>query len=60
MGNKVLSPENIQQVKDAILYKMVFALGVEPREASKRNWLNAALRVVRDLATESWLQTRRS
>lgn len=37
MGNKVLSPENIQQVKDAILYKMVFALGVEPREASKRN-----------------------
>ena len=60
MGNKVLSPENIQQVKDAILYKMVFALGVEPREASKRNWLNAALRVVRDLSTESWLQTRRS
>ncbi|WGE89774.1 glycogen/starch/alpha-glucan phosphorylase [Actinobacillus arthritidis] len=60
MGNKVLSPENIQQVKDAILYKMVFALGVEPRDASKRNWLNAALRVVRDLSTESWLQTRRS
>ncbi|WP_404811326.1 glycogen/starch/alpha-glucan phosphorylase [Actinobacillus pleuropneumoniae] len=60
MGNKALSPENIQQVKDAILYKMVFALGVEPREASKRNWLNAALRVVRDLSTESWLQTRRS
>ncbi|WGE42682.1 glycogen/starch/alpha-glucan phosphorylase [Actinobacillus equuli] len=60
MGNKILSPENIQHVKDAILYKLVYALGVEPREASKRNWLNAALRVVRDLSTESWLQTRRS
>ncbi len=55
-----LSPENIQNVKNAILYKLVFALGVEPREASKRNWLNAGLRVVRDLSTEAWLQTRRS
>lgn len=55
-----LSPENIQNVKNAILHKLVFALGVEPREASRRNWLNAALRVVRDLSTESWLQTRRS
>lgn len=55
-----LSPENINNVKNAILHKLVFALGVEPREASRRNWLNAALRVVRDLSTESWLQTRRS
>ncbi|WP_301098444.1 glycogen/starch/alpha-glucan phosphorylase [Otariodibacter sp.] len=64
MGNysskAYLSPENIQNVKNAILYKLVFALGVEPREASNRNWLNAALRVVRDLSTESWLQNRRS
>lgn len=64
MGNHhsdtLLSPENIQNVKNAILHKLVFALGVEPREASRRNWLNAALRVVRDLSTESWLQTRRS
>ncbi|MDP0170679.1 glycogen/starch/alpha-glucan phosphorylase [Glaesserella parasuis] len=59
-SNTHLSPENIQNVKNAILHKLVFALGVEPREASKRNWLNAALRVVRDLSTESWLQTRRS
>ncbi|QGM80742.1 glycogen/starch/alpha-glucan phosphorylase [Otariodibacter oris] len=63
MGNYLsesyLSPENIQNVKNAILYKLVFALGVEPREASNRNWLNAALRVVRDLSTESWLQSRR-
>ncbi|WP_429945772.1 glycogen/starch/alpha-glucan phosphorylase [Bibersteinia trehalosi] len=55
-----LSPENIQSVKNAILHKLVFALGVEPRDATRRNWLNAALRVVRDLSTESWLQTRRS
>lgn len=55
-----LSPENIESVKNAILHKLVFALGVEPREATRRNWLNAALRVVRDLSTESWLQTRRS
>ncbi|MDG6262929.1 glycogen/starch/alpha-glucan phosphorylase [Glaesserella parasuis] len=59
-SNTHLSPESIQNVKNAILHKLVFALGVEPREASKRNWLNAALRVVRDLSTESWLQTRRS
>ncbi|OOH85711.1 glycogen phosphorylase [Pasteurellaceae bacterium 15-036681] len=58
--NSHISAENIQNVKNAILHKLVFALGVEPREASKRNWLNAALRVVRDLSTESWLQTRRS
>lgn len=55
-----VSPEHIQNVKNAILHKLVFELGVEPREASRRNWLNAALRVVRDLSTESWLQTRRS
>lgn len=64
MGNSQLdtplNPDNIQTVKNAILHQLVFALGVEPREASKRNWLNAALRVVRDLSTESWLQTRRS
>lgn len=59
MGSKILSPENIQFVKDAILYKLVYDLGVEPREANKRNWLNASLRVVRDLSTEAWLQTRR-
>ncbi len=64
MGNQQpkthLSPENIKSVKNAILHKLIFALGVEPREASKRNWLNAALRVVRDLSTEAWLQTRRA
>ncbi|KMK52180.1 maltodextrin phosphorylase [[Actinobacillus] muris] len=61
MGHSTsLSPDNIQDVKKAILHKLVFALGVEPREASRRNWLNAALRVVRDLSTQSWLQTRRS
>lgn len=56
MSRQSLSPEMIKSVKDAILHKMVFALGVEPRDASKRNWLNAALRVVRDLSTEEWLQ----
>lgn len=60
MSRQSLSPEMIKNVKNAILHKMVFALGVEPRDASKRNWLNATLRVVRDLSTEDWLQTRRS
>ncbi|QIW15935.1 glycogen phosphorylase [Pasteurellaceae bacterium RH1A] len=55
-----LSPENIDRIKRAILQKMIYALGVEPQEASRRNWLNAAIRVVRDLSTETWLQTRRS
>lgn len=57
MSRQSLSPEMIKNVKNAILHKMVFALGVEPRDASKRNWLNATLRVVRDLSTEDWLQT---
>lgn len=63
MGNalseKRLSPEHIQNIKDAIVHKMIFALGSEPREASPRSWLHAAMRVVRDITTENWLQTRR-
>lgn len=37
MSRQSLSPEMIKNVKNAILHKMVFALGVEPRDASKRN-----------------------
>ena len=57
--DKQLSAEYIQHIKDAIIHKMIFALGNEPREASPRSWLHAAMRVVRDISTEGWLQTKR-
>ena len=58
-SEKRLSPEYIQHIKDAILHKMIFALGSEPRDASKRSWLHAAMRAARDVATENWLQNKR-
>lgn len=59
MEQQALRPENINNLKTAILQKLVFDLGVEPQKATHRNWLNAAMRVVRDYSTEAWLKTRR-
>ncbi len=50
---------DVQSLKEALVYKLIFSLGCPPSEASKTNWLNAALLVVRDLAAERWLQTTR-
>ena len=50
---------DVQSLKEALVYKLIFGLGCPPAEATKTNWLNAALLVVRDLAAERWLQSTR-
>ena len=47
-------------VRQSIVYKLIFTLGVDPREAKHEDWLNAAMFAARDLMTESYLKTRRS
>ena len=47
-------------VRRAIVYKLIFILGVDPRNATPQQWLNAAMFAARDLVTESFLKTRRS
>ncbi|UOO85604.1 glycogen/starch/alpha-glucan phosphorylase [Neisseria dumasiana] len=47
-------------VRKSIVYKLIFILGVDPRDATPQQWLNAAIFAARDLVTESFLKTRRS
>ena len=49
--------ENVESLKKAIVYKLIFLIGRSPDEASQRDWLNAALYAVRDLVTEGWILT---
>lgn len=50
---------NVEGVKKAIVYKLIFLIGRSPKEASQRDWLNATLYAVRDLVTEGWITTAR-
>ncbi|NBI42234.1 glycogen/starch/alpha-glucan family phosphorylase [[Haemophilus] felis] len=49
----------VESIKEAIVYKLIFLIGRSPQEASQRDWLNATLYAVRDLATEGWITTAR-
>ncbi|MDU6938506.1 MAG: glycogen/starch/alpha-glucan phosphorylase, partial [Haemophilus parainfluenzae] len=49
----------VEDVKKAIVYKLIFLIGRSPKEASQRDWLNATLHAVRDLVTEGWITTAR-
>ena len=49
--------ENVESLKKAIIYKLIFLIGRSPDESSQRDWLNAALYAVRDLVTEGWIAT---
>ncbi len=51
--------KNLESIKKTILYKLIFIVGVDPKNALPRHWLNAAMFSVRDLITENWLVTRR-
>lgn len=53
------NPQHVERVKNAIIHKLIFALGCDPKEATTLNWLHAAMRVVRDISTEGRLETRR-
>ena len=50
---------DVEGVKKAIVYKLIFLIGRSPKEASQRDWLNATLYAVRDLVTEGWITTAR-
>ena len=50
---------DVEDVKKAIVYKLIFLIGHSPKEASQRDWLNATLYAVRDLVTEGWITTAR-
>ena len=50
---------DVECVKKAIVYKLIFLIGRSPKEASQRDWLNATLHAVRDLVTEGWITTAR-
>lgn len=50
----------VESIKRAIVYKLIFAVGCDPREAKPNHWMAAVQYVVRDLVTENWLQTQRS
>ena len=50
---------DVEGVKKAIVYKLIFLIGRSPKEASRRDWLNATLHAVRDLVTEGWITTAR-
>lgn len=53
------NPQHVERIKNAIIHKLIFALGCDPKEATTLNWLHAAMRVVRDISTEGRLETRR-
>lgn len=44
-------------LKNAIMYKLIFLVGKHPSTALPRDWLNATIYAVRDLATENWVST---
>ena len=50
---------DVEGVKKAIVYKLIFLIGRSPKEASQRDWLNATLHAVRDFVTEGWITTAR-
>ena len=50
---------DVEGVKKALVYKLIFLIGRSPKEASQRDWLNATLHAVRDLVTEGWITTAR-
>ena len=50
---------DVEGIKKAIVYKLIFLIGRSPKEASQRDWLNATLHAVRDLVTEGWITTAR-
>ncbi|MBR1375169.1 MAG: glycogen/starch/alpha-glucan phosphorylase [Cardiobacteriaceae bacterium] len=48
----------VDSIKKSIVYKLIFTLGLDPKEARPHHWINAAMFAARDLATENWIATR--
>ena len=47
-------------VRKSIVYKLIFILGIDPKDATPADWLNAAMFAARDLTTENFLTTRQA
>lgn len=50
---------DVESIKQKIVFKLIFTLGVDPKDAQPQHWLKAAMYAIRDLLTENWLKTRR-
>lgn len=48
------------RISQSLVYKLIFTLGIDPKDAQPHHWLNAAMYVTRDLMTENFLRTRRA
>lgn len=55
-----LPQKDVPSIKRAIVYKLIFTLGVNPDIAKPEEWLNAAMFAVRDLITEDMLHGHRT
>ena len=55
-----LPQKDVPSIKRAIVYKLIFTLGVDPDIAKPDEWLNAAMFAVRDLITEDLLHGHRA
>lgn len=49
-----------ETIRKSIVYKLIFILGVDPKDANEHQWLNAAMLAARDLIAEDFLRTRRA
>ena len=56
----VMPKPDAETIRKSIVYKLIFILGVDPKEATEHQWLNAAMLAARDLIAEDFLQTRRA
>lgn len=56
----VMPKPDTETVKKAIVYKLIFVLGADPKDANEHQWLNAAMLAARDLIAEDFLKTRRA
>lgn len=51
---------NATSISKALTHKLIFTLGIDPKDAQPHHWLNAAMYVTRELMTENFLNTRRA
>ena len=53
----VMPKPDAETIRKSIVYKLIFILGVDPKEATEHQWLNAAMLAARDLIAEDFLKT---
>ncbi|WP_115225380.1 glycogen/starch/alpha-glucan phosphorylase [Bergeriella denitrificans] len=56
----VMPKPDAETIRKSIVYKLIFILGIDPKDATEHQWLNAAMLAARDLIAEDFLKTRRA